>query len=77
VVHEPRLVAGGTRAAFTKYQFYPGPGATFGPGAVYVMNADGTGMGKILDCQGQACPTNLSWSPDGTRLLYATPYGAG
>lgn len=36
---------------------------------VYVMNADGTGQRRLTD-ESAALDHNISWSPDGTRLVY-------
>jgi outer membrane protein assembly factor BamB len=57
----------GTRAAFVRSAFGTPPSV---PDGVYVMNADGSGVTRIRDCQGQSCPTRLSWSPDGRRIAY-------
>ncbi len=36
---------------------------------IYVMNADGTGQRRLTD-EGSALDYNISWSPDGNRLVF-------
>lgn len=40
--------------------------------SVYVINRDGTGNTRLTDCANFA---GFSWSPDGTRIVYATADG--
>jgi outer membrane protein assembly factor BamB/Tol biopolymer transport system component len=57
----------GTRVAFVRATFDFAPPI---PDGVYVMKPDGTGATRIKGCQGQSCPTRLSWSPDGRQIAY-------
>ena len=75
----------GSRLAFLAGDIGSGP---VGDLAVFVANADGTGMRKVVDCPGKgSCgierTAGLSWSPDGSRLalvgdgLYVLDVDAG
>jgi Tol biopolymer transport system component len=37
---------------------------------IYIMNADGTGLRQVSTWGGNQDPNDLSWSPDGTSLVY-------
>lgn len=48
-----------------------------GPFAIYVMNADGSDVRRIAEVNEQAFSPLGGWSPDSTRLVYATELGSG
>ena len=54
----------GTRIAFLS----SAPGLSYGPGALQVVNADGTG--RIILAPADMFVGGLAWSPDGARIAY-------
>jgi Tol biopolymer transport system component len=58
----------GTRIAFVS----GATGATFGPGRLRVINADGTGQIDLSPAENLYEP---AWSPDGTRIAYSGSVG--
>jgi Tol biopolymer transport system component len=61
--------ADGTRVAFD------GPATSLGTGhALYVQNADGTGLRQVG--RGDLLRYNPAWSPDGTKLVFVQDNGA-
>jgi outer membrane protein assembly factor BamB len=60
----------GTKVAFARQFFAPGPGAIIGHGEMVVMNADGSDAHVVRPCDHGQCVTGLAWSPDGQRLAY-------
>jgi Tol biopolymer transport system component len=57
---DPRWSPDGARILFTRL--------SNGLSDLYVMNADGTGLSRLLNINGT---TDGSWSPDGTKVVYA------
>ncbi len=58
----------GTRIAFATNSTYSPETRTFAPGGgVWVMSADGSDVAELTHANG---PRTISWSPDGSRLLY-------
>ena len=49
-----------------------GSGGDAVPGDVYVMNADGTGVSRLLHFPDGA--SHPSWSPDGTKIAFVSPH---
>ncbi len=59
----------GTRIAFATEWDYSPESRTFAPrGGVWVMNADGSDVAELTHV---TSPNSISWSPDGSRLVYA------
>jgi hypothetical protein len=59
----------GTRIAFATDWDYSPESRTFAPkGGVWVMNADGSDVAELAHV---TSPNSISWSPDGSRLVYA------
>lgn len=53
-----------------------------GPNSIFVVHPDGSGLAKVpLDMQGRVFPGDVSWSPDGRKLVMllfvSTENGAG
>lgn len=40
---------------------------------VWKVNADGSGLARLSDDEADAATTSGAWSPDGTKILFATP----
>jgi WD40 repeat protein len=53
--------------------FAGAPPPNDGHGAIYVMNADGSDVRKLVD--GALWASSLAWSPDGTRLAFTKTAG--
>jgi Tol biopolymer transport system component len=59
----------GTRIAFATDSTYSPETRTFAPGGgVWIMSADGSDVAELTHATN---PTSISWSPDGSRLVYA------
>ncbi|TMK96367.1 MAG: hypothetical protein E6G40_12260, partial [Actinobacteria bacterium] len=49
--------------------------AFVGGSQVYVMAADGSGLEKVTDIQGNSFIHDVTWSPDGKELAFSTDAG--
>lgn len=59
----------GTRIAFTRYRHDLN---LLGEAAIYIVNADGTGLVRLSAGGPYVWDADPSWSPDGTRITFAT-----
>jgi TolB protein len=74
----PRYSPDGSRIAFTAVQHAADrqSGRASGTGAIYVVNADGTGLRRMTPF-GHLFDYEVDWSPDGTQLVFQTNWRPG
>jgi TolB protein len=74
----PRFSPDGSRISFAAIQFFDWDhrGAAQGNGAIYVVNADGTGLRRLTPW-GFLLDYVAEWSPDGTQLVMQTNWRQG
>jgi len=74
---EPAWSPDGTRIAFSQRDVQLNTGAYTGPSAIFVINADGSGLRKLTDrsCQpnrpGCSLDTDPAWSPRGDLIAFS------
>jgi TolB protein len=74
----PRFSPDGSRIAFAAVQFFEWDhrGAAQGNGAIYVVNADGTGLRRLTPW-GFLLDYVVEWSPDGNQLVMQSSWRQG